>query len=95
MSEHGYSAYTHDHCRCEVCRQAKADYVRARRAAGRQVAQPGVRVDDLKRHGTRFGYEERGCRCDECVGARHASERKYWPARAAKHDVQRINERKA
>ena len=37
MTEHGYVAYTRG-CRCDVCRAAKADYMRERRAAGRANA---------------------------------------------------------
>lgn len=36
-AQHGYIAYTNG-CRCEVCRKAKADYMRARRAAARALA---------------------------------------------------------
>ena len=28
-------------------------------------------------HGTRFGYEERGCRCRDCTAARAESDRRY------------------
>jgi hypothetical protein len=38
MSEHGYGRYTNG-CRCEVCRAAKAAYMRKRRAFGRALAQ--------------------------------------------------------
>ena len=37
MSEHGYNRYTHG-CRCEVCREAKADYQREKRAQARKIA---------------------------------------------------------
>ena len=37
MSTHGYGAYSTG-CRCEVCRSAKAAYMRERRAAGRDAA---------------------------------------------------------
>lgn len=80
-SSHGYGRYTHG-CRCEVCRQAKSDYMRDRRAAARRRAQT-VRAlnDELPPHRRSFmpipgithgkaGYEEQGCRCVECVGAR-------------------------
>ena len=62
---HGYGGYTNG-CRCDVCRQAKADYMRDRRATA--YLEPQQPVPDIT-HG-RFGYEERGCRCDVCVGAR-------------------------
>ena len=35
---HNYSGYTHG-CRCDVCRRAKADYMRERRARHRGVSQ--------------------------------------------------------
>lgn len=97
MSEHGYSAYANGQCRCGVCRTAKADYMRERRAAARALAQkhtitpsgkrgskgnarvPGAQrhLAYVERHGTRFAYEERGCRCFECTDARTESDRKY------------------
>lgn len=43
--EHGYIAYTHG-CRCEVCRKAKADYMRERRAAARALAQKYTQTAD-------------------------------------------------
>lgn len=39
---HGYNRYTYG-CRCEVCRKAKADYMRARRATARLIAQEHTR----------------------------------------------------
>lgn len=93
---HGYNAYTHG-CRCDICRKAKADYMRERRAKARAQAQmhtrsstgkhpgrhtaqaPGAyrHVASIPNHGTRYGYEEAGCRCVECTAARTASDRKY------------------
>ena len=75
MSDHGYGAYTRG-CRCEVCRQAKADYMRARRAAGRSIAVPDTGVCGVL-HGTRYAYEERGCRCRLCKQARAYSDYLY------------------
>lgn len=40
MSEHGYGPYTRG-CRCEVCREAKRQYVAARRAAGLEPTRAG------------------------------------------------------
>ena len=94
MSDHDYSAYTHG-CRCDVCRKAKADYMRERRAAARKVAQQHTRsatgnrptngtawapgatryIAPIAKHGSRFGYEEHGCRCAECTEARLADDR--------------------
>jgi hypothetical protein len=93
---HGYSAYTRG-CRCDVCRAAKADYMRERRAKARKEAQLHTRSStgehghrhtafapgsyrheaSIPNHGTRYGYEEAGCRCAECTAARSASDRKY------------------
>lgn len=94
--EHGYVAYTKG-CRCGVCRSAKAEYMRERRAAARVSAHANTlsstgkrgsrhnirevgayrNVAPIKRHGTRYGYEEAGCRCYECTDARTESDRKY------------------
>lgn len=81
-TDHGYLNYTYG-CRCTICRKAKADYVRARRAAGRHTAQvyaavTGQRhIADTATHGTRYAYEELGCRCQPCTTARTTSDRKY------------------
>jgi hypothetical protein len=77
MSEsHGYGPYTRG-CRCETCREAKSAYSRRRRAAARALAnRVGNGLSEGGRHLVsgithgRFGYEERGCRCDVCLGAR-------------------------
>lgn len=93
---HGYGPYTRG-CRCVVCRQAKADYMRARRARGRAYAQrltasstgrrpnrdaaftPGAEraLAVGVKHGTRYAYEEHGCRCGPCTTARTSSDRRY------------------
>lgn len=99
---HGYVAYTYG-CRCEVCRAAKADYMRARRAQARTVtyAIPGANatsqrptngsafspgavrfVASIPRHGTRYGYEEKGCRCRACTSARTTADARYYAKRA-------------
>lgn len=93
---HGYGGYSRG-CRCEACRAAKADYMRARRSEARARAQANTRsstgnrgakenartpgayryVAPIERHGTRYGYEEAGCRCHECTDVRTESDRKY------------------
>ena len=65
--KHGYGAYTHG-CRCEVCLQAKAAYIRGAREAAKAKAVPGVAVEGAP-HGTRSGWELHGCRCDDCKKA--------------------------
>jgi hypothetical protein len=92
MSAHGYGAYTRG-CRCDVCRGAKADYMRARRAASRALAArftttpsgergsrhnafaPGATryLAPITSHGSRYGYEEAGCRCQPCTAAHSES----------------------
>ena len=94
MNDHGYNAYANG-CRCEVCRAAKADYMRERRAAARKAAQKHTRsstgrrgakgnarmpgatryVAPIASHGTRFGYEEHGCRCFDCTDTRALADR--------------------
>ena len=96
MSTHNYGRYTNG-CRCDVCKKAKADYMRERRAAARRIAQkhtatasgghasgytawaPGAtrHVANIERHGTRYGYEEAGCRCLDCTEARTVQDRTY------------------
>lgn len=68
---HGYHRYASstDPCRCPVCRQGKADYMRERRAHARKVAQAGIKVIGIL-HGSRAGYEEHGCRCALCMRTR-------------------------
>lgn len=34
-------------------------------------------VAAIEKHGTRYGYEEAGCRCPRCTAARSASDAKY------------------
>lgn len=90
-SSHGYVAYTRG-CRCGVCRRAKADYIRERRAAARAIAQRYTRSSTGRRgtsttawaegairyvaigvtHGTRYAYDERGCRCRACCDKKEA-----------------------
>ena len=79
--KHGYTAYTRG-CRCEVCREAKRRYMSARRSTRRmtdriEVVEPITKarwlIAPIEKHGTRYGYEERGCRCAACCAAHAAS----------------------
>lgn len=92
MSNHGYGAYTNG-CRCEVCRAAKADYMRERRAAAHVLAQRYTETHGSRRgpgavrfvasnviHGSRYAYIEHGCRCFDCTDANTAAGRKYRSA---------------
>jgi hypothetical protein len=74
-ARHGYGPYTRG-CRCGVCRQAKADYSRRRRAAAKETAEPGVTAAGGFTHGTRHGYDEHGCRCGPCTEAQRAAWRR-------------------
>ena len=67
VSTHSYGGYTQG-CRCDICRDAKAAYMRKRRRAASLNPASGP-VEGIK-HGTLFGYQERGCRCDDCVEAK-------------------------
>lgn len=88
---HGYGKYSHG-CRCKTCREAKTEYMRKRRADARLLAQAhtswavkggawgngAVRfLAPVERHGTRFAYEERGCRCGDCTEARTSADARY------------------
>ena len=78
---HGYGGYTSG-CRCDTCRDAKADYMAGRRASASLRA--AAVADPQLRHGTRHAYEERGCRCDECTAfQRYCSRHPYTPVGAS------------
>ena len=72
MSAHGYLLYTHG-CRCEVCKAAKAAYMRSKRAAAKAAAR-GPLINEQGRHvapgdfkhGTAHGYKDHACRCLDC-----------------------------
>lgn len=87
MADHGYSRYTTG-CRCLVCRTAKADYMRGKRAQAaeaRRAAQAagGAYVAPRITHGTLSGYRDSKCRCPDCVRAWNLAAawwRGSWPA---------------
>lgn len=66
---HNYSGYSHG-CRCSVCRQAKSDYMRGRRARARANPAPPPR------HGTITAYNENMCRCGLCRKARRTADKR-------------------
>ncbi len=73
IDTHGYGGYSRG-CRCEVCRTAKAAYMRRRRATARTVARrytdaTGRHLAYGVTHGTVSAYEEGGCRCQPCTTA--------------------------
>lgn len=75
-------------CRCQACRDAYAAHMRQRRADAREAADSGTPLPPGFRHGTRYGFEERGCRCTPCRVARNSSlyslpSRKTRPRRTA------------
>lgn len=74
-AEHGYVRYTRG-CRCQVCRAAKATYVRAKRASAREkrlwvalFGDGGRYVATGITHGY-AGYQDYSCRCEVCTAAR-------------------------
>jgi hypothetical protein len=82
MSDHGYSRYTNDGCRCGTCRAAKAAYHRRARAEAARAARPGRVIAGIK-HGTRHGYREKGCRCGDCVAFMRETWRRWDRGRRA------------
>ncbi len=75
MTRHGYSGYANG-CRCDVCSDAKAAYMRERRAtasaARRKVEAGGGRfVAPIPTHGY-AGYQDAHCRCHVCRKAKAA-----------------------
>jgi len=66
--EHGLSRYKGG-CRCDVCKQAKAD---SRKSKG--LRRPNGTIPE---HGTTTRYTKHGCRCGECRSAMAAHARNY------------------
>lgn len=56
---HNASGYTHG-CRCEVCTNEHTAMQRRRRAERKERAETDAP------HGTVTGYQNWGCRCDDC-----------------------------
>ena len=82
--EHGtYTRYSSG-CREACCRKAKAEYMRARRSAAREMVRLNpARVVVGVKHGTAYAYDERGCRCGPCVAFATAWKNGASAARAA------------
>ena len=78
--EHGKrQTYVHHKCRCDDCTAANREYLRPYRAANRDKIRTSQAEysAELKKskdipHGTRYGYSDFGCRCDECKAANTA-----------------------
>lgn len=62
-AEHGTVSRYHgkDGCRCDPCKAAQAEYMRAYKA--RKIEEAG---EDHDRHGTSYGFNVLKCRCAEC-----------------------------
>lgn len=83
---HGYSSYAKG-CRCQVCTDAKADYMRRRRNKCRRrrdlvntTGSGGRNYVDGITHGY-SGYQNHVCRCDECRAGRAEWDREYHDRR--------------
>jgi hypothetical protein len=85
MNRHDYVGYTKG-CRCVVCKAAKRAYMRALRAHDRSLREwtPAGLVTPLPiKHGI-SGYQNHGCRCQECRDAKAAADRRQKAAREAR-----------
>lgn len=75
--KHGYNRYAYG-CRCDVCRAAKAAYMRDKRAQAAEIRRAAL-ADGAARYeatGTehgRSGYQNHGCRCPVCFRAAKAA----------------------
>lgn len=67
VPEHGTIDRYWDGCRCRPCGEQATEYNRSDRARRRAEATQGLRPIP---HGTCYGYNSLGCRCDECRSAR-------------------------
>lgn len=66
MAAHGTYSYYHNHkCRCDECKAAHRDHMRAWRERARTYP-----ADQIP-HGV-DGYRNYGCRCDTCRDAKAA-----------------------
>ena len=70
--KHGtVNAYTYHGCRCSLCRDALAEYMKEWRA----------RTSRPIPHGTVNGYTKRACRCADCCAA-HTECHRAWRERS-------------
>jgi hypothetical protein len=96
---HGYIRYTKG-CRCGVCREAKAAYMREKRA---DLARARKHINSRPNHGRNFvdgithgyaGYQDYSCRCEVCKAAKVAEDdRRRGPRRAAPRAARERGER--
>ncbi len=67
--------YVNSKCRCDNCKQANADYMRAKREEWAQTP-----FDQIP-HGTCNGYVNYNCHCEECTLARTVAQQERKAAR--------------
>ncbi len=80
---HGQNGYSNLGCRCDVCRQAHADYaIGIRETRARRIG----RDPSLAPHGKSSTYTNWGCRCDDCRRA-NTDERRKWQIKNRKWPV--------
>jgi hypothetical protein len=65
VAEHGYSKYTNDGCRCQVCAESNRE-VNARRRAKRAAWVGAHGLPENVAHGA-SAYQNWGCRCQVCA----------------------------
>lgn len=62
--KHGSNAtYSRHKCRCDLCREARAEYVRSQKEKKKKA------LAKIPVHGSTQRYNAYKCRCEECVGA--------------------------
>lgn len=71
MMRHGNGKYTHEGCRCDVCRSAHNEA-----AVQFRKQRLNKEVPSFVTHGL-SAYNNWGCRCEECVKANRNYQREY------------------
>lgn len=82
MADHGYSKYTNEKCRCDICRRANSERVATRRAERIELTRNG-RMPEGVTHGVN-AYMNWGCRCQVCRDDRAATDRVRYAKRRAR-----------